>query len=133
MKAPRLANPLKPNLLAVLLALCWLAWLGKDLYDGIIGAMQALTNAPESPTAHLEAMNTLLLHLVGASVFMPIIAGLVAFGVKLLDEKPEPQPTVPATTHEAALRRLGTGVTMPSQAVDALKGAEASVGQLEKA
>ena len=97
-------NPIKPNLMAVIAALLVMAWLCRGLYSNIIEVMGALQGA-ETRTDYLEATNTLLLHLLGGALFMPIITALATMGVKLLDEKPD-RPTVPADSHELLLRLL---------------------------
>lgn len=96
---------LKPNLIIVIGALVALAFIGRDLYGSIIDAMSALTSA-ETPVASLEAMNTLLLHLLGATLLVPIVTTLGGMGIKLLDEKPEHQRTVPAETHERLVDKI---------------------------
>ena len=105
----------KPNLALVLVALLCMAWISKELYAGALDIIPqvlgtaAAEDAPEGGSTLAGdiaagdvkgALIQLLLHIIGGQLLLPIVAGLVAMGVKLLDEKPADKPTVPASTHE---------------------------------
>ena len=92
-------NPLKPNLCIVVIALLAMAWIGYKVYVGLFDAIPTLLN-PDAGTGDVkDGIIQILLHLLTGTLLIPIAGGLVAMGVKLLDEGPA-EPGVPASTHE---------------------------------
>ena len=125
---PQMFTQCKVNLWFVVAALLALGWMSKGLYQGALEVIPQVLGQPEAVAAAAGgeggqqqgatlagdiakgdvqgALIQLLLHIIGGQLLLPIIAGLVAMGVKLLDEKPDAAPaTVPAATHEKALDR----------------------------
>ena len=114
----------KTNLVFVLLALCFLAWLGRDIYHLIVEVVQSL-NAAETRADFLEATNALLLHLLAGTLILPFITVVGGMGIRLLDEKPEQHPTVPADTHDKAVDQLAAALNhRMDKTADALKRME---------
>ena len=120
-------NPIKPNLWFVVAALVTLGFMSKALYQGALEIIPQVLGQPEAVAAAegedgnkgatlagdiakgdvQGALIQLLLHIIGGQLLLPIIAGLVAMGVKLLDEKPEPaEGTVPKSTHERLVDKI---------------------------
>ena len=92
-------NPVKPNFLACVVGLLLTALMGMWLYSRVTKLLGELAGASTVGEAQQSAFS-LVAHIVGGgSVLVPVVAGLVAWGIKLLDEKPEPGPTVPADVH----------------------------------
>lgn len=123
MAEKRLAGPIKPNLICVVLALLAMAWLSVGLYEGaldvvplVLGGSAEADGAADGGGGTLAAdiaegdtrgaLIQLLLHIIGGQLLLPVVAGLVAMGVKLLDEKPADAPPVPAATHERVVADL---------------------------
>ena len=92
-------NPVKPNFLACVVGLLLTAFMGMWLYNRVTKLLGELAGAATVGEAQQSAFS-LVAHIVGGgSVLVPVVAGLVAWGIKLLDEQPEPGPTVPADVH----------------------------------
>ena len=92
-------NPVKPNFLACVVGLLLTAFMGMWLYNRVTKLLGELAGAATVGEAQQSAY-ALVGHIVGGgSVLVPVVAGIVAWGIKLLDEQPEPGPTVPADVH----------------------------------
>ena len=93
---PSRMAPLKPNLIAIVLGLLALAWMGLQLYNDINHLLTQISEATEVGEVQ-KAAYSVIGHLVsGGSIIGSIAAALALFGVKLLDERGE--STVPASS-----------------------------------
>lgn len=112
--------PVKPNVWALAAAIVVLVYLCIEAQTGVLAS--ALPALMESKIA--DEVRTAALHLLGVVAGMQFatigIAGLVSWGIKLLDEL-EPEPTVPATTHERVVAEIMAGRRAAEQRLLALE------------
>lgn len=103
---PAWIAPVKPNVWALAAAICAVVYVCVEAQTGIIG--ETLPVLLESEIA--DEVRTAALHLLGVIAGMQFaaiaLAGLVSWGIKLLDESGEPEPTMPASTHEHVVARI---------------------------
>lgn len=96
-------NPIKPNFLCCLFGLLLVGLLAMWLYSSVTDTLKALMTAATVGEAQRAALS-LMGHVVGGgSLLVPVVSGIVAWGIKLLDERPEPGPTVPADMHRQVI------------------------------
>ena len=102
-------NPVKPNFLACVAGLLIVGFMALWLYSRVTELLGQLSAAATVGEAQQAAFG-LLGHVVGGgSLLVPVVSGLVAWGIKLLDEKPEPGPTVPADVHGRVIEMVLQG------------------------
>ena len=113
MKLKGTMNPIKPNLLMVIVAMLIMAWIGYKIYENMFGALAALSGVVSDDAGQTVAAATgnvkdkmiqVLLHILAGTLILPIITVLGGMGIKLLDEKPG--RTVPAETHELLMNQI---------------------------
>lgn len=122
---PAWVAPLKLNVWALAAAISWIVWICVEAQTGIVE--QALPKLLTSGIA--DEVRTAALHLLatvaGVAVANIAIAGLVSWGIKLLDDRADPEPTMPAATHERVVARI-----LAAQGGEAeLRGLEAEAGK----
>lgn len=99
-------NPIKPNFLACVVGLLAVGLMSLWLYARVTTLLAALS-AAETVGEAQQAAVALLSHIIGGgSILVPVVSGLVAWGIKLLDEHPEPGATVPADVHQGVVEML---------------------------
>ena len=105
MRLPRPAwvAPFKPNVWALAGAIVAIVYLCVEAQTGIMrDALPALLHSEIA-----DEVRTAALHMMGAIASMQFaaigIAGLVSWGIKLLDERGDPEPEMPASTHERVI------------------------------
>lgn len=100
-------NPLKPNFCVCVAGLLATGVMGCWLYARVTKLLGELSGAETVGQAQDAAIG-LLAHIVGGgSLLLPITSGLVAWGIKLLDERPPDQPMVPANVVLAMIDAQG--------------------------
>lgn len=99
-------SPIKPNFLCCLFALLIVGLLAMWLYSSVTDTLKELMTAETVGEAQRAAL-ALMGHVVGGgSLLVPVVSGIVAWGIKLLDERPEPGPTVPADMHGEIVKTM---------------------------
>ena len=118
--------PLKPNVVLLAGAIVALVWLCVRATTGVVADTLPTLLASEIA----DEVRASALHLLGVVAGMQFaslaIAGLVSWGIKLLDEReepppPEPPPSVPAATHEAVVAALTRDRDGDQTVLDALE------------
>ena len=100
-------NPIKPNFCVCVAGLLLVGVMGCWLYARVTKLLGDLSGATTVGQAQ-EAAVGLLAHMIGGgSLLFPITSGLVAWGIKLLDERPPDEPTVPASVMLAFIEGQG--------------------------
>lgn len=101
--------PVKPNLIALAAAIVGIVWLCAHASLRVVEkSLPTLVGSDIADEVRASALH-LLATTVGMSFASLALAGLVSWGIKLLDEReepPPPAPTVPASTHEAVVAAL---------------------------
>ena len=124
---PAWIAPVKPNVLALGGLIVGVVWVCAHVTLEVVG--RTLPTLLTSDVA--DEVRTAALHLVGVTAGLSwasvALAGLISWGIRLLDESEDPPPappTVPASTHEAVVAAL-TRTLRDDQAAVAAVEAEA--------
>ena len=98
--------PIKPNVLVLAGAIVGVVAICARVTTTVVN-----TTLPTLLTSEVaDEVRTSALHLVGVTAGLSwasvALAGLVSWGIRLLDETGDPPPTVPASTHEMVVAAL---------------------------
>lgn len=118
---PAWIAPIKPNVVALGGLVVAVVWVCAHVTLEVVG--RTLPTLLESDVA--DEVRTAALHLVGVTAGLSwasvALAGLISWGIRLLDESGEPPPTVPASTHEAVVAALTRTIRDDQAAVAAVE------------
>lgn len=118
-RRPGWIAPLKLNVWALAFAIWAIVWVCVEATSGIVA--QTLPMLLTSDIA--DEVRTAALHLLGTVAGMQFaslaIAGMVSWGIKLLDDRAE-EPTVPASTHERVVAGLAASASADGDVLNAI-------------
>lgn len=98
---PRWIAPLKLNVWALAGALVGIVALCLGLLSEVIGTTIPTLISSDVADEVRGAALALLTHVAALNFAVPVIAGIVSWGIKLLDDGQEPEPGVPLTAYLA--------------------------------
>ena len=95
-------NRIRWNLWFIVIAMLWTASKEIEFFRGINDAHYAAVEA-ETTLAKIEADSKYTHNIIGATAFGILFTLLGGIAIRLVDEKPQPGPTVPLEVHQQVL------------------------------
>ena len=128
---PNGRNKIRINLWFIVVAMFMVAEKEIEFFEGINNAHYEAIDA-DTPLARIEADNKYTHNIIGATAFGILFTLLGGIAIRLVDEKPQPGPTVPLEVHQRALDLMDNHRSDLAKIAHGNVLSSAAIGRLEK-